>query len=102
MTTPLQQYFSQYHAFTYDPQQPAFSEFQRLAAQQGWNPRNKRRSRAFKSALVAQFNENFGVDENSLTGWQALCEVLSVNPIPQSVAEAKKVCISLETGGSAW
>ena len=94
MSSPLQQFFDGYPTFSYDPQQPASSEFQRLAKAQGWGKKSQARAQAyaaFKDALVAQFNANFGVDENSLTGWQALCEVLGVEPIPQTVKEARKV-----------
>lgn len=45
----------------------------------------------FKDALVRQFDASFGRDENSLTGWQALCEVIGIEPIPERLSEAKKV-----------
>ena len=45
----------------------------------------------FKEALVQQFHASFGQDENSLTGWQALCEVIGISPIPEVLSEARKV-----------
>ncbi|RXW19643.1 hypothetical protein EST38_g6206 [Candolleomyces aberdarensis] len=95
MPGPLQTFFDGFQPqFQYNPLQPATSEFRRLAQVQGWNTNDqqyRQAHRQFKDALVGQFNSNYGMDENSLTGWQALCEALGIEPIPDSVREAKKV-----------
>ncbi|TEB28863.1 hypothetical protein FA13DRAFT_1735374 [Coprinellus micaceus] len=93
MPSPLETFFAQYAPqFQYDPLQAATEEFRRLVEVRGWGGRRMHMARdQFKDALVQQFNASFGRDENSLTGWQALCEVIGIEPIPERVSEAKKI-----------
>jgi hypothetical protein len=46
----------------------------------------------FRDALVLEFNEIYGTDENDLRSWQALCRVLSIVPVPAMLNECRKVC----------
>ncbi|KAJ2925078.1 hypothetical protein H1R20_g12029, partial [Candolleomyces eurysporus] len=94
MPGPLQVFFDGFQPqFLYDPLESATSEFQRLLQVKGWHSNDHRyraANRKFKNALIAQFNFNYGMDENSLTGWQALCEALG-KPVPTTVAQGKKI-----------
>ncbi|KAF5341222.1 hypothetical protein D9611_005921 [Ephemerocybe angulata] len=91
---PLLQFFNLYSpGFQYDPQQPATSEFRRLRQYKGWkkkDPREKEAHFKFKQALTAQFNKNYGTDEESLTSWQALCAAVRIDPIPDTLQEARR------------
>jgi hypothetical protein len=97
MPGPLQTFFDKFQPqFQYNTLQSATSEFQRLVQVKGWNTNSRQyrtTQRQFKDALVNQFNFNYGKNENSLTGWQALCEALGVEPIPESVSQAKKASL---------
>lgn len=45
----------------------------------------------FKTAMVLEFNDLYGTDENDITCWWGLCKVLGVNPLPDTLNECKKV-----------
>jgi len=47
----------------------------------------------FKSAMVRQFNDLYGTDENDLSSWQALCHILRIVPAPTSVYMCRRVSI---------
>jgi hypothetical protein len=48
-----------------------------------------------KSALINDFNRIYGVDANSLIGWQALCQAVRVDPIPSTLEDCRKVRCSI-------
>lgn len=52
---------------------------------------------AFNNAIALEFNDAFGTDENSLESWQALCERLQIDPIPDTLNECRRVCHSSQT-----
>ncbi|TFK21860.1 hypothetical protein FA15DRAFT_706874 [Coprinopsis marcescibilis] len=90
--TPLEDFFSEYDDFDYQPRRSATSEFHRLCRHKQWGRYDADRDEAhenFKSALVREFNLNYGT-EASLEGWQALCERLGVDPIPTTLKAARE------------
>lgn len=46
----------------------------------------------FRGAMVLDFNDIFGEDENDLESWQRLCRMLEVSPIPTDIDSCHKVC----------
>lgn len=45
----------------------------------------------FKSAMVKQFNDLYGIDEEDLTSWQKLCHVLNIEPVPEGLKKCREV-----------
>jgi hypothetical protein len=59
-----------------------------------WNrdgPDQREAYEGFRDALVMEFNENFGTDTTDLTSWQTLCAAVRIDPIPDTLAEARRV-----------
>ncbi|TFK69027.1 hypothetical protein BDN72DRAFT_959870 [Pluteus cervinus] len=44
----------------------------------------------YGKALIKQFGEIFGTDDQSLDSWMLLCEVLGVKTIPETLSQCKK------------
>lgn len=49
--------------------------------------------RTFKSAMVQQFNNLYGTDEEDLNSWQNLCHILNIKPVPEGLKECREVSI---------
>ncbi|KAG6919879.1 hypothetical protein DXG01_015587 [Tephrocybe rancida] len=79
--TPLDVFFEGHDGFVYNPSNPAWDEFHRLARHERWDKYKKADERAsFKDALVQAFNAIYGTDENDLASWMTLCHALSITP----------------------
>ncbi|KAJ7803877.1 hypothetical protein B0H14DRAFT_1631742 [Mycena olivaceomarginata] len=88
--TYLEQFFSSYPKYEYDPSGPASQQFQQLrmvyknergdldALYQGYN-----------RALGLAFSQHYGDDVDDLENWQRLCRTVEIFPVPDSVAECK-------------
>ncbi|RDB14552.1 hypothetical protein Hypma_016592 [Hypsizygus marmoreus] len=82
----LQAFFDGYPEFTYNPSNPATSEFNRMARLLQWSQYERNENKDyFKDALVKEFNTIYGTDENSLESWQTLCRVLNITPVPETL-----------------
>ncbi|KAF9553651.1 hypothetical protein CPC08DRAFT_727758 [Agrocybe pediades] len=108
----LEEYFSNYPNFDYNPDAAPTSEFNRMCDEFGWirrghssarepTPEERRLQkcraeahRLFKDALTKQFNANFGTDYNSLESWQDLCRRIDVNPPPSKLKECRQIVMS--------
>ncbi|KAF4621471.1 hypothetical protein D9613_001220 [Agrocybe pediades] len=108
--TILAKFFANYPEFTYDPSQPATSEFQRLCQCYDWPAKSpgklseldkddqsegkierKKAEKGFKRALTRQFNSMYGTDEDRLEGWKDLCHKLGVKEVPDTLSECRKI-----------
>jgi hypothetical protein len=49
--------------------------------------------RNFKSAMVQQFNDLYGTDQNDLESWKNLCCVLNIDPVPDGMKECREVSV---------
>ncbi|KAF6748018.1 hypothetical protein DFP72DRAFT_1049826 [Ephemerocybe angulata] len=92
---PILEFFSQHtkSGFEYDPSQPSSQEFKRLCDHNKWKPsqpESKVAKTEFSRAIIQQFNVNFGKDEKDLYSWQKLCQMVSIDPIPDTVEEARE------------
>ena len=47
--------------------------------------------RKFKSAMVQQFNDLYGTDEEHLLSWQKLFHVLNIEPVPEELKKCRQV-----------
>ncbi|KAF9442695.1 hypothetical protein P691DRAFT_680939 [Macrolepiota fuliginosa MF-IS2] len=91
---PLEAFFSGYDGFTHDLAAPATREFRRLCQVRGWDRNSNEREEAmsrFRVALIQQFNLTYGTDINNLNGWHAMMTHMGVDPLPETVAECKKI-----------
>ena len=68
-------------------------EFYRLCDESGWgkdHPDKKTAHKAFKDAIVKQFNVVYGTDVNDLGNWQNLCHVVRINPVPEGLEACRE------------
>jgi len=88
----LETFFALYPGFEYDSSNAATDEFRRMSDSFEWDKPDREEARAkFKDALVQEFNNIYGTDENDVGSWQGLCRVLGITPVPGSLAECRKV-----------
>ncbi|KAI0033374.1 hypothetical protein K488DRAFT_47884, partial [Vararia minispora EC-137] len=95
-STPLNDFFTSYSEFSYNPRRSATDEFYRMCDQFGWDSKDPPPDREdahdeFRIALVQQFNESFGTDVDSLVSWQVLCEALGLKNIPATIRECRNI-----------
>lgn len=70
-------------------------EFYRMCDHFTWGRKDEERADAhegFKEALVHQFNGLYGTEVDDIHSWRGLTLALDIFPLPENVAEAKKVC----------
>lgn len=94
LESPLGDFFSSYYPqFEYDATESASHEFYRLCDELGWDCEDAEREQAhrnFKDALVKQFNEIYGMDEDDLGKWQNLCHIVDIYPIPDELEACRE------------
>ncbi|KAJ8692426.1 hypothetical protein PTI98_009738 [Pleurotus ostreatus] len=96
-TTQFTVFFDDYPGFDYDPGNSAILEFYRLCDFCGWDredPDRKEAHQAFKDALVQEFNDIYGTDENDIDSWHKICTVLDIDPLPDTLQEARDEVLS--------
>jgi len=92
MTDHLQKFFSSYDGFTYDSSVPASQQFQQLRRHSQWehdSPEGNEAWESFRDALVLDFNGIYGTNQDDIEAWHALCTVLGVEPIPDTVSACR-------------
>jgi hypothetical protein len=90
----LKTFFALYPGFEYNARNAATDEFRRMSDSFKWDEADREEARAkFKDALVQEFNNVYGTDENDIGSWQRLCRVLGIAPVPGSLGECRKVCL---------
>ncbi|KAJ3574216.1 hypothetical protein NP233_g1916 [Leucocoprinus birnbaumii] len=95
MMEPLEDFFSGYAvAFTYNASAPATREFRRLSKANKWEA-NKgpwvEANRAFKTALIRQFNFTYGTNKSSLHDWHGVLRQIGVSPLPHTIGECQQI-----------
>lgn len=100
-STALDTYFASCpDDFLYNPRRAPMVEFNRLMRRNKWkrgDDRHRRAQTSFFAAFIVDFDSYFGGDENDITTWQELCEVLGVDPIPEAMTKCQKVSNLLPT-----
>ena len=94
MANHLQRFFARYPSFPFDPFAPANIQFGDLRCHFGWGREDEEWQRAkcdYKDALVHEFNQIYGTNENDIQSWHALCRVLGLYPIPQGLNACREV-----------
>ncbi|KAJ7858098.1 hypothetical protein B0H13DRAFT_1640718, partial [Mycena leptocephala] len=88
--THLSQFFSAYPKYEYDPSGPASQQFQQLRQVYKWSGRAANEAyTGYNRALGFTFSQEYGDDVNSLDNWQALCQVVAIDPVPESLEECR-------------
>ncbi|KAF7424605.1 hypothetical protein PC9H_009913 [Pleurotus ostreatus] len=90
--TNFSAFFANYAGFDYNPENSAIPEFYRLCRFMGWggyNPDREEAREAFKDALVKEFNDIYGTDENDINSWHKICVVVGLDPLPDTLEEAR-------------
>ena len=78
-------FFAEYSDYSFDPMRPIVQQFKRMARELHLGRTETREARdKLRSAMVLDFNDVFGEDENDLESWQRLCRMLQV-PIPDTI-----------------
>ncbi|KAG6371466.1 hypothetical protein JVT61DRAFT_9496 [Boletus reticuloceps] len=89
LQSPLEEFFGgRYPQFEYNATESASHEFYRLCDEFGWDrddPERQDAHREFKNALVKQFNEIYGTDEEDLAEWKNLCHIVDIDPVPDDL-----------------
>lgn len=91
----LSRFFADYCQFNYDPEEASSTAYNRLVAISGWKADGKKERKArtrFQKALVEQFEQLYGHDDNKLDVLQTLCGKLGISPVPSTITACKKVC----------
>jgi hypothetical protein len=86
-------FFASYPSFNYNLRAPAWQEFDLLVRHMGWERRSAayRDARTdFRRAMVMDFNSRFGTDEQRLEAWQNICNILGIQPVPESITQCRK------------
>lgn len=82
-------YFENFVGFAANPTANFLTEFDRLAAHQGWSKQEKKRRR--HEALEAEFDTHYSTATDKLEKWQDLCDEIGIQPTPQSITQCEKV-----------
>jgi len=91
--THIDEFFARYTDFPYNPATPVITEFNRLSKFFKWTAKSSEKRaarRAFRNAMVMQFNDFFGTDVNDIRSWHNLCQVLNIVPVPEGLGACKK------------
>ncbi|KAK2592853.1 hypothetical protein QQS21_009456 [Conoideocrella luteorostrata] len=92
-SSPINLFFERYPRFNHSPTNEAWSEYHRMVHSLGWKEKSKREKVArkrFRVAVVEQFGQMYGTDENNLNSLQRLSEKLHISPVPDSIKSCKK------------
>ncbi|QRV85706.1 hypothetical protein RhiJN_13724 [Ceratobasidium sp. AG-Ba] len=90
----IQQFFSQYPEYAYDPAGETMSQFQQMSQAFKWkreDPEMQEAQQQLRIALTEDFNRIYGKDVNSLVNWQSLCRVLQLSDIPDDLSSCRQV-----------
>ncbi|KAK7065018.1 hypothetical protein R3P38DRAFT_3420379, partial [Favolaschia claudopus] len=85
----MSSFWGAYPTFVPHPTKALRKEFNRLASQQRWNDNQKRKK--WLQCAQKEFLHQFGDDEKSLAGWQAMCAIVEVDEIPESISRCKRL-----------
>jgi hypothetical protein len=90
----VSEFFSEYaDFFEYDSRKPATDEFRRLCETSRWDKVTRREVREdFHRALVEEFDEIYGINQDNVATWHGLFRVLGISPAPQDLQECVNVC----------
>lgn len=83
-------YLDKFPTFTPDPTTSLAAEFKRLAVHQQWKTKSTKYKKERVKFMEQAFKDQYGADESKLEAWQALCEDLGFDDVPESITKCKK------------
>ncbi|KAF1960762.1 hypothetical protein CC80DRAFT_465055 [Byssothecium circinans] len=86
--SPPRGYFHGFAGYNPTPRIGFEEQFSRLAINQGWSKKEKKRRRP--EAIEEEFNDLQTTDTNKLARWQALCVQVGIEEVPNSITKCKK------------
>ncbi|KAI9446052.1 hypothetical protein H4582DRAFT_1903118 [Lactarius indigo] len=92
--TPLEDFFSQYPKFPFQPSKSPVVEFNRLCKTYQWerdDPEREAAREEFQDAMKKEFDNLYGSDEKDIKNWQKLCYVLRIDPVPDTLQKCRDV-----------
>jgi hypothetical protein len=90
----LQEFFSQYSQFQYQPGNSSVPEFHRLCKKYKWKRDGPEETAArweFDLVMKEEFDALYGSDEKDINSWYKLCHVLSIDPFPKTLEQCRAV-----------
>jgi hypothetical protein len=95
----IDEFFAQYPDFNYNRTGSSPREFYRMCDQFHWvkdsqgdyPPEREAAREAFREAMVETFNGRFGTDANDKKAWEGICDLLGIEPLPESMDDMRKV-----------
>ena len=93
-SSPLDTFFFNYPSFDYDPKATPSDEMTRLRRCYGWrrdDPEGSDAWDSYRKALVLEFQNWYGTNDEDLVVWRSLCRALRVYPLPQTCAGCRQV-----------
>ncbi|KAJ7691329.1 hypothetical protein B0H17DRAFT_935150 [Mycena rosella] len=84
-------YWNSYPNFAHNPTTPLRQEFKRLAAHEGWEVGGSRYKKEWERCGRDEFSHQFGSEDSQLSGWQAMCVLVRVEDVPDSITQCRKV-----------
>lgn len=90
----IARWFDNFKPFQYNPFQGLQENFNRLATGRNWGHklRNKRWIEIQQFAFTTLYGRN--TEMTNLEKWQDLCRDVLIEPVPESITQCKKVCLS--------
>lgn len=92
----IAEFFATYPAFSYSPSVPFMDGFFDLCDVMEWGPESGERLAALRrleDAMVQQFNDMYGTDEDDIRAWQRVCVAIGIKPVPSELKECRAVRI---------
>jgi hypothetical protein len=94
-------FFAAYPSFGYNRSASSPREFYRLCDHFHWVKDSRggypeariRAHKAFRTAMVEAFNQQFGTNVDDKGSWEGICSLLQIDPLPNDMAEMKEVCM---------
>ncbi|KAF9496626.1 hypothetical protein BDN71DRAFT_1505541 [Pleurotus eryngii] len=96
-TSIFRAFFANYPEFQYNTGRSAILEFYRLCDFNHWDrddPEREKAHKAFKDALVKEFNDVYGTDEKDINSWHKICTVVNIDPLPDTLRKARDAVLS--------
>ncbi|KAK7686026.1 hypothetical protein QCA50_010837 [Cerrena zonata] len=93
----LDHFFARFQSFDYRDDTPVIAEYRRLSRHEGWkrgSEESKEMYEEFRFALIEEFNNIYGMDEDDIESWQYLCTMLDVDPVPDDLEDCREIVLS--------
>ncbi|KAH8087126.1 hypothetical protein BXZ70DRAFT_899709, partial [Cristinia sonorae] len=83
-------FFARHPVFNYDPSFPIIDEFHRMSETLNWKDKTRQKKmRQLRGVMVVQFNEYYGTEVGDVEAWRAMCGVLGVWPVPETLKKCR-------------